>query len=42
MNKPVLGSWSSVLAYLKLNLGGAQREELRVLFLDKKTTSNCR
>jgi len=42
MNKPVLGSWSSVLAYLKLNLGGAQREELCVLFLDKKTTSNCR
>ncbi len=36
MNKPVLGSWSSVLAYLKLNLGGAKREEFRVLFLDKK------
>ncbi|WP_085340041.1 JAB domain-containing protein, partial [Aquidulcibacter paucihalophilus] len=35
-NKPVLGSWSSVLSYLKLNLGGAKREEFRVLFLDKK------
>ncbi|GBF58598.1 hypothetical protein PbB2_02285 [Candidatus Phycosocius bacilliformis] len=34
--RPILGSWSSVLAYLKLNLAGAKREEFRVLFLDKK------
>ncbi|GIU67068.1 RadC family protein [Candidatus Phycosocius spiralis] len=34
--RPLLGSWSSVLSYLKLKLSGAKREEFRVLFLDKK------
>jgi DNA repair protein RadC len=34
--RPLLGSWSSVLSYLKLKLSGATREEFRVLFLDKK------
>lgn len=32
----VLASWSSVLNYLRLQMGGMTREEFRVLFLDKR------
>jgi DNA repair protein RadC len=33
--RSVLGSWSAVLAYLKLTLAGRSREAFHVLFLDK-------
>jgi DNA repair protein RadC len=34
--RPVLSSWSSVLAYLRTVMTGVPREQFRVLFLDKK------
>lgn len=35
-NRQVLGSWSSVLEYCRAAMAFGEREELRVLFLDKK------
>jgi len=34
--RAVLASWSAVVAYLKIALAGAPREQFRVLFLDKR------
>ena len=34
--RPVISSWSQLLDYVKLGLAHAPREQLRVLFLDKK------
>lgn len=35
-DRPVLTSWAAVVAYLKVALRGAPREQFRVLFLDRK------
>lgn len=35
-NRQLLGSWSSVLEYCRTAMAFAEREELRLLFLDKK------
>jgi DNA repair protein RadC len=35
-DKPVLGSWAEVIDYLRLAMGFASREQVRVLFLDRK------
>ena len=35
-NRQVLGSWTSVLDYCRTSMAFAEREELRLLFLDKK------
>jgi DNA repair protein RadC len=34
--RAVIGSWSALLAYAKVAMAGASREQFRVLFLDKK------
>ena len=34
--RPVISSWTSLLAYIKVAMAGAPREQFRVLFLDKK------
>lgn len=34
--KPVLSSWSSVIDYCRLAMAFAEREQFRILFLDKK------
>lgn len=34
--RPVVGSWSQLLAYVKVALSNQPREQFRVLFLDKK------
>ena len=34
--RPVISSWSALLAYAKAAMAGASREQFRVLFLDKK------
>jgi DNA repair protein RadC len=34
--RPVLSSWSAVVAYLRIVLAGVPREQFRVLFLDKR------
>jgi DNA repair protein RadC len=34
--RDVISSWSSLTAYLRLNMAGAGREEFRCLFLDKR------
>ena len=34
--RPVISSWSALLAYAKVAMAGAPREQFRVLFLDKK------
>ncbi len=34
--RPVISSWSALLAYAKIAMAGAPREQFRVLFLDKK------
>jgi DNA repair protein RadC len=36
MAQPVLASWDALLAYCRAAAGYAQREEFRILFLDKK------
>ena len=36
VNKPALSSWTGVLDYLRLAQGFAEREQFRILFLDKK------
>lgn len=36
INRQVLGSWSSVIDYCRASMAFAEREELRLLFLDKK------
>jgi DNA repair protein RadC len=36
VERPVLGSWDRLIAYLKIALAHATREEFRVLFLDAK------
>ena len=36
MRRPVLGSWSAVVEYLRAAQGHDSRESLRILFLDKK------
>ena len=40
-NRHVLGSWSSVLEYCRAAMAFAEREELRLLFLDKKNGLIC-
>jgi DNA repair protein RadC len=35
-NRPVLSSWSSVLDYCRTTMAFADKEQLRVLFLDKR------
>lgn len=35
-NKPALSSWTGVLDYLRLAQGFSEREQFRILFLDKK------
>jgi DNA repair protein RadC len=35
-NRPVLSSWSSVLDYCRTAMAFADKEQLRVLFLDKR------
>jgi DNA repair protein RadC len=34
--REIISSWSALLAYAKLTMGGASREQFRVLYLDKK------
>ncbi|HWE99002.1 MAG TPA: DNA repair protein RadC [Caulobacteraceae bacterium] len=34
--RPVISSWSALLAYVRVAMAGASREQFRVLFLDKK------
>jgi DNA repair protein RadC len=34
--RPVISSWTALLAYAKVAMAGAPREQFRVLFLDKK------
>jgi DNA repair protein RadC len=34
--RPVIASWSALLAYAKVAMAGASREQFRVIFLDKK------
>ncbi len=36
MQRPVLGSWASVLEYCRAAMGFEAREQFRILFLDKK------
>uniref|UniRef100_A0A9E8CRP3 DNA repair protein RadC n=1 Tax=Bosea sp. NBC_00436 TaxID=2969620 RepID=A0A9E8CRP3_9HYPH len=36
--RPVLSSWSSVLDYCRMAMAFAEREQFRILFLDKKNT----
>lgn len=36
MNKPVLGTWATVLAYCRAAMGYEAQEQFRILFLDKK------
>lgn len=36
VERPVLGSWTTVIEYLQHEMGHSSIEELRVLFLDKK------
>jgi DNA repair protein RadC len=36
VKRPVISSWSALLAYTKAALAHAPREQFRVLFLDKK------
>ncbi len=36
MERPVLGSWASVLEYCRAAMGFEAREQFRILFLDKK------
>jgi DNA repair protein RadC len=36
MQRPVLGSWTSVLEYCRAAMGFEAREQFRILFLDKK------
>jgi len=36
MERPVLGSWTGVLDYLRIRMGHLDTEQLRVLFLDTK------
>jgi DNA repair protein RadC len=36
VRRPVISSWSALLAYAKVAMAGAPREQFRVLFLDKK------
>jgi DNA repair protein RadC len=36
VDKPVLSSWSAVLAYCRAAMGFEEREQFRILFLDKK------
>jgi len=34
--RPMISSWSALLAYCKVAMAGAPREQFRILFLDKK------
>lgn len=36
IDRPVLASWNALIAYLKVQMADEQREEFRVLFLDRK------
>ena len=36
MKQNILSSWSSLIDYLKVSMGGAKTEEFRILFLNKK------
>jgi DNA repair protein RadC len=35
--RSVISSWTTLLAYLRMSMAGASREQFRVLFLDKKS-----
>lgn len=35
-NKPIIESWKSLISYLQAQMMGLQKEQLRILFLDKK------
>ncbi len=37
-NRPVLSSWTAVLDYCRASMAFADREQFRILFLDKKNT----
>ena len=37
-NRPVLSSWAAVLDYCRASMAFADREQFRILFLDKKNT----
>jgi DNA repair protein RadC len=36
MVRPVLGSWSTVLSYCRAAMGFQTKEQVRILFLDKR------
>jgi DNA repair protein RadC len=38
INTNVIGSWGTLLEYLKFNMGNLQIEQFRVLFLNKKNS----
>ncbi|EER22706.1 DNA repair protein RadC [Rickettsia endosymbiont of Ixodes scapularis] len=36
INKNIIASWSSLIDYLKVNMGNMRFEQFRILFLNKK------
>jgi len=41
INKNIIASWSSLIDYLKVNMGNMRLEQFRILFLNKKKYFNC-
>ena len=40
LERPVLSSWAQVLDYCRASMGFASKEQFRILFLDKRTSSS--
>ena len=40
INRPLLSSWSAILEYCRASMAFQDKEQFRILFLDKKTSSS--